>query len=464
VNGEAQLLRDKAMLLLQRERELHEARLELDQIAVWLSIGQVLPELFLARGRHDVVWQRVRRLLLHELRLQRVLVLEVHADTLRPLAPAGPDRALAIEARLLLDARPWGLCNDPQPGTDGAGLPALAQALDLHQFMWSRITCPEGPPILLVGGFDRDKCVFQLPFTDNDAGYFNNAAQHMESLLANALFVAALQSAAADLRAANETLEQRVRERTLELRNRNRELRELPHRIQTSMLPKRTTAASISIAARMRTAEEVGGDYYDVLPAADGAWVAVGDVSGHGLEAGLLTFMLQSALTALLAAHPAARPSELVTLLNTVMYKNARQRLGSDDYVTFVLLRVFACGRVVFAGSHESLIIRRAATGRCETVETHGAWLGTKPDIGSVTSDAELRLGAGDLLVVFTDGLIEARNADREMFGIERLCAEVEAATESSTEELADRIVGRAAAWCPRPEDDISLVLVRFGG
>lgn len=472
------------MLLLQRERELHEARLELDQIAVWLGIGQALPALFLHRDRSSAVWRDVRKRLLGKLKLQRVLVLEIHADTLRPLAPPGPDRPLAIEARLLLDARPWGLCNEPERGTDGSGLSALAQAFDLHQFMWSRITCAEGPPVVLVGGFERDKSVFQSPFADNDAAYLNNAAQHMEALLANALFVAelerekdqlrqanlsleardqALRDAAADLRAANETLEQRVRDRTVELANRNRELRELPHRIQTSMLPQRTTAPSISIATRMLPAEEVGGDYYDVLPVSDGAWVAVGDVSGHGLEAGLLTFMLQSAVTALIAAQPSANPSEIVTLLNGVMYKNARQRLGSDDHVTFVLLRVFDCGRVVFAGSHEALVVRRA-TGRCETIDTHGTWLAAKPDIAAVTKDDELCLAPGDLLLVFTDGLIEARNADGVMFGIDRVCAALETATDASTEELADRIVGQATAWCARAEDDLSLVVVRFGG
>jgi len=351
--------------------------------------------------------------------------------------------------------------------------------------MWSRIECVGRLPILMAAGFDHSKAAFQSPFLDNDVAHFNNAAQQVESLLANAILVAelemeknqlrqanttleqqdrALREAAEQLVAANSTLEQRVRERTQELADRNRELRELPQRIQTSILPKSTTAPSITISARMVPAEEVGGDYYDVLPVSDGAWIAVGDVSGHGLEAGLITFMLQSAVATLTAARPDAKPSELVTLLNMVMYKNIRERLESDDHVTFVLIRVFEDGRVLFAGGHEELVIRRARTGTCEAIPTRGAWLGAVPDIRTTTVDLQVHLAPGDLLVAFTDGLIESRNEAGEMFGIERLYSEISTWGEHATDELCDRVWTKVHAWCACPEDDVSLVAVRFNG
>jgi serine phosphatase RsbU (regulator of sigma subunit) len=261
-----------------------------------------------------------------------------------------------------------------------------------------------------------------------------------------------------------QSLEQRVRDRTQELSGKNRELRELPRRIQTSILPRCAAAPAITIGARMTTAEEVGGDYYDVIPVADGAWIAVGDVSGHGLQAGLITFMLQSAMATLTAARPHARPSELVNLLNTVLYKNIRERLGSDDHVTFVLMRVFEDGRVLFAGNHEELLIRRARTGVCETVSTLGPWLGAIPDVSRTTVDSELRLNVGDLLVAYTDGIIEARNDTDEMFGLERLRSEIVATGACSPEEVCDQLWAKVHDWCASPQDDASLVLVRFDG
>jgi serine phosphatase RsbU (regulator of sigma subunit) len=486
VQSDEHLLAEKARLLLQRERELFELRQRLEQLAVWMGIGRSLPDLFLSRGvPQSEVWDRARKTIVAKLRVQRIVVLEVHADVLRALTPAGPERPLSRDAQSFLATRPWGFCNDPKAEPAGIGVASLAETLGLHQFVWSRIAPTDGPPILMAGGFDHAKAGFRSPFADHDAAHFNNGAQQIASLLGNATLVAelekeknrlhqanatleqrdrALQQATKELLIANETLDLRVRERTQELADRNRELRELPQRIQTSILPRATAAPAITIAARMETAEEVGGDYYDVLPVADGAWIAIGDVAGHGLPAGLITFMLQSAVAALTAAHPDAKPSTVVSLLNAVMYKNIRERLGSDDHITFVLLRVFDDGLVAFAGCHECLLVRRARTGDCETVATRGLWLAATEDIRRATIDAELRLERGDLLVLYTDGVVELRNEAREMFGLERLRVEIAASGGASADEVCQRVFGQLHAWSARPADDVSLVAIRFEG
>ena len=242
---EEQHLREKARLLLQREREHFELLQKYERLAVWLGLGQALPELFLDRkSTVQQRWDRVRKMLISRLRLQRVLVVEVVAGELRPVVPVGAPKPLPTEVRALLDARSSGFCNDPDDEQEDSR--ALAHALGLHRFMWSRIAHGGGSELLLAAGFDRTKASFQSPFVEQDAAFFRNAAQHIESLLANATLVAELESeklqlqqanatlekrdqelreAARELLEANESLEQRVQERTRELADKNRELR-----------------------------------------------------------------------------------------------------------------------------------------------------------------------------------------------------------------------------------------------
>jgi signal transduction histidine kinase len=257
VQDDDQHLREKAKLLLQRERELFELRLKQEQTVVWLGIRQALPELF-QRSEASLrdVWDRVRKILVLKLRLQRVLVFEVHGETLRAVAPPGPERALPVEARALLAAQPSGRCNDPAAEPE-RGVAVLAETLGLHRFLWSCVAPSGSTPILIAAGFDRTKAMFQAPFDGGDSAHFGNVARHAESLLGNLLLITELerekeqlrqanltlehrdrelQQAASQLRAANESLEQRVQERTRELALRNEELRLVLDNVDQALL------------------------------------------------------------------------------------------------------------------------------------------------------------------------------------------------------------------------------------
>jgi two-component system chemotaxis sensor kinase CheA len=256
VSGDDDHLKEKARLMLQRERELFDLRKKYEQLTVWLNLGQVLPELFLDRSASlDEVWDRVRRAFVSKLRLQRVVVLEI-ADPLRAITPRGPERPLPADLRALVEAQRCGVCNDPS-SSNSAGLQALAEIAGLHRFVWSRIARAGAPAILIVGGFDRTKAAFQPAYEDTDAAHFGNAAQHVESLLSNLLLVTALErekdhlgranqtleqrdaellKAAEELLSANESLERRVRDRTLELAGKNRDLRLVLDNVDQALL------------------------------------------------------------------------------------------------------------------------------------------------------------------------------------------------------------------------------------
>ena len=237
---------------------------------------------------------------------------------------------------------------------------------------------------------------------------------------------------------------------------------EIAARIQTSILPRALSVPGLEIAAAMRTATEVGGDYYDVIPTADGCWLGIGDVAGHGLPTGLVMLMMQSGIGVLARKMPDASPRELLLALNAMLVENVRDRLGQREHATLTLLRYHQDGRLLFAGAHEEILIRRAATGRCEVLETPGAWVGAKRDIAAGTVETAARLASGDLLVLYTDGLIEAIGHDkRERFGSQRLVAAIEAAGDGPA-AARDGVLAALNAFASRLDDDVTLLVARY--
>lgn len=237
---------------------------------------------------------------------------------------------------------------------------------------------------------------------------------------------------------------------------------DIAERIQTGILPKHFTLPGFESAARMKPADAVGGDYYEVLPTASGFWIATGDVSGHGLNAGLVMLMLQSALAALAIYAPAARPAEILKATNRLLVENIRRRLGGDDHVTLVLMHVDLDGSFVFAGGHEPLLVFRAKSGKCEVIETPGPWMGIIPDIGRQLREGCGRLAPGDMLLFHSDGVVESGAHENKPYGLDRLCSAVERLADQPAEVVCGEILREAEDWSSgRREDDMTVVVVR---
>jgi sigma-B regulation protein RsbU (phosphoserine phosphatase) len=238
---------------------------------------------------------------------------------------------------------------------------------------------------------------------------------------------------------------------------------EIARRIQMSILPRRVDVEGIEISAGMVPADEIGGDYYDVLPVPGGCWIGIGDVAGHGLGAGLIMVMIQSMVMTLVRNDERARPRDIVGLLNRLLYENIRGRLNQDDHVTFCLMHYGGDGQVVFAGAHEEILVWRI-TGVCERIPTRGTWLGAVRDIDKVTEDQTLQLQPGDLMILYTDGLIESRNAAGKQFGFERLAALVEQHRDDPADAIQKKILARLRRWTAKQEDDVTVIVVRCRG
>jgi serine phosphatase RsbU (regulator of sigma subunit) len=236
----------------------------------------------------------------------------------------------------------------------------------------------------------------------------------------------------------------------------------IARRLQTALAPRQHRVEGFEVAGGMSPAQEVGGDYYDVIATPGGAWLCIGDVTGHGLLSGLIMLMIQSMVTALVRAQPDAGPAEVLCGVNQGLVPNVRERLEEEEHATLVLLRVSSDGRVRFAGAHEELIVFRQRTGRVETVPTPGMWVGITPDIAPGTQESELWLEPGDSLVLYTDGLLEARNASGTEFGIERLRELVQAHAPSGPEALHAALMKTALGWASIQQDDMTCLVVRY--
>jgi serine phosphatase RsbU (regulator of sigma subunit) len=281
-----------------------------------------------------------------------------------------------------------------------------------------------------------------------------------------------------DLIRVNEGLERRVAEqaRLLEERLRReatlareaelaplRKEVEIARHIQTSILPRQFAVPGLDVAAQMIAAAEVGGDYYDVRPAPDGCWLGIGDVTGHGLTAGLVMLMVQSGLSSLVMHAPDALPHQILPTLNRMLYQNLRTRMERDDHATLTLLRFFSDGRLAYAGAHEDIIVCTRA-GQIRTVPTQGAWLGISADINHGLETRILRLEDGDLVVLYTDGIPEMRRR-HECFGMPRLIAEVERRRSEPVEAILHGIMQTVMNYGGgTAEDDATLLVLRYTG
>jgi serine phosphatase RsbU (regulator of sigma subunit) len=234
--------------------------------------------------------------------------------------------------------------------------------------------------------------------------------------------------------------------------------------IQSALLPPSLAHPELEFAGRMQPAEEVGGDFYDVLcdDRSRSLWVTIGDVSGHGVPAGLVMLMTQSAFAAYFRANPLARPDEVIRGVNDLLNEQIGVRLKDDKYVTGLLLQHTGAGRFVYAGAHEWPLVWRKATGKSEMLEAPGPWLGIKRDLDDIPVSS-LALARGDLLCLYSDGLIEARDAKGELFDMERLAEALERAAKGreSLQDIADDVLQAVAQHAHQREDDWTLLLIR---
>jgi sigma-B regulation protein RsbU (phosphoserine phosphatase) len=286
---------------------------------------------------------------------------------------------------------------------------------------------------------------------------------------------------ASEIEAYTNNLEELVGERTQALEKANQEISELnaklaqenirlgaelnvARQLQLMVLPAPTELQEIpglDIAGYMAPADEVGGDYYDVLRSDGMVKIGIGDVTGHGLESGVLMLMVQTAVRTLLASNE-RDPKKFLNIVNKVIYQNI-QRIRSDKNLSLTLLD-YSDGALQLTGQHEDLIIVRK-DGSLDRVETMGLGLpiGIELDISDFISSIEVKLEPGDVVTLFSDGITEAEDSSEEQYGIDRLCQVISRNHQRTSKEIKDAIIEDVLAHVGynKIHDDITVLVIK---
>lgn len=245
---------------------------------------------------------------------------------------------------------------------------------------------------------------------------------------------------------------------------------DVARRLQQMVLPKSFELDGIKqldIACHMQPAEEVGGDYYDILPHDGGIKIGIGDVTGHGLESGVLMLMVQTAIRTLVA-HNETEPKRFLSVVNRTIYDNI-QRMQLDRMMSLSLID-YCDGRMRISGQHEEILLvrRNGKVQRLDTIDL-GAFVGITEDISDYISEVEAVLEPGDGAVLYTDGIIESYPEGTDptvenLYGLDRLCDVVSRHWHLSAEEIRWSVIEditRHMGSKNKIADDLTLVIFK---
>ena len=237
--------------------------------------------------------------------------------------------------------------------------------------------------------------------------------------------------------------------------------------IQRDVLPKEAPMSpGLDIVAKTRSAAEVGGDSFDFLQSPDGnqTFIYIGDVTGHGVPAGLVMVMVDTLIHAAVSMG-LANSKDVLKHTNSMLTPRISARL----FMTLVMLRWDASLQKMYftGGGHEHVLVYRAKGEKVEAIRSGGIALGMIPDNSKILQEKEISLEFGDAIVLYTDGITEAKNQAGEMYDLERMSASLQKhGYLPSAESIFDHVTKDFSQFVGEyvQADDITMIVIKYTG
>lgn len=261
-----------------------------------------------------------------------------------------------------------------------------------------------------------------------------------------------------------ETIEKK--QKTIEKTTQEIEL-EIASNFQKNLLPevKSDGLTGLDLGVKTVNCSELSGDVYDFLDTKkDTSYFYIGDATGHGAAAGLIMTMVNTIMFSL-AERITDGISKMLVTLNTEI----KPKLTSNMFMTMVLFSWDQKRKKMkYAGAgHEHILIYRASSKEIQRIQTGGIAIGMLPDISSIIKEQEVELSHNDIMVVFTDGITEAKNQEhqKEIFSLEALEQTIiKFAQENiSAQKIADNVIQEVRTFQGDKEltDDITIIVTK---
>lgn len=250
---------------------------------------------------------------------------------------------------------------------------------------------------------------------------------------------------------------------SFDVKDRQRMLSELnlAAQLQRDILPQKIPdIPGLQIVAKTKPATEIGGDIFNFVTVNNRTYIYIGDATGHGTIAGLIVTMVHSLITVF--SDRCDNAYDILVNVNKYLKKWLRRSV----YMTFVMLCWdHKTQKMTYVGAgHEHIIVYRPSDGSCNAVLSGGIALGMIPDNSKVIKEKLLEYEEDDYIVLYSDGITEAKGKSGELYGMERLkSAVVEYASQYSAEGVNYHIARDVSEFMKGVEqkDDMTLIVIK---